>query len=484
MMQIKLDTLVIQTLAFCPCLETAGEIALVHAEKGRRAGFAFIETDDPDCAPPYGVWPIHATVRRKVARLQELLGERGVAVLEVPEMDSGQAIAIRRFSAAPVESVAGLMALEYRGAPLGMGVASSIITETRDTDPAIREYASLSSRLGSAAFVYEVTRELIRKHEPELVVLYNGRFGTCRPILEAARHEAVRFQFFESGSGPESYSLLDEVPHDLSYIRTRIRRAWSSAGSDREAIGAGFFARKRRGDAISGFCFTAAQHKGWNVDRTRAMRVTYFTSSDDEWLAIGDGVRQPLFPSQRDAVRFLMQWVDSRPQVELVIRVHPNMMHAAKREKEWWHQLSGSNVTLLPASSPVDSYALAESSDKVISYGSTMGIESTYWGHPSILIGDAAYAGFQAVHEPRELEALVQLLDAETVVPMAAEHAVPYAYYAATEGIRYKFYEPSSPTEGTLLGQPLSMDIPVIHRLKRTKAGRSIKRLRDSLTGE
>jgi len=281
----------------------------------------------------------------------------------------------------------------------------------------------------------------------------------------------VKCLFHERGATLERYEIFDKPVHDFSYIRERIQTAWESAPSKRDDIGRAFFLRRRDGDGIGWESFIDAQKRGRYPHRKALRRLVFFSSSDDEFSAVGDLVHHHLFQSQKHAIGFLIEWVGDQPDAELVIRVHPHLRKKSMQERNWWNGLEGVNVTLVPADSEVDSYGLAESADIVLTYGSTMGVESAFMGKPVILLGDGLYSGLGCVHEPKTLDDLRAMIAISALPPLSAYNCLPYGYYYLTYGRPYRFYQPTTLWKGAFLGVELSAELGLILAFKRFLVG-------------
>ncbi len=70
----------------------------------------------------------------------------------------------------------------------------------------------------------------------------------------------------------------------------------------------------------------------------------------------------------------------------------------------------------MPESS-ISTYAMMKHCDRVVSFGSTAGLEAAYWGKPSILAGTSFYRNLGATYNPRTHEDLVALIMAERLPP-------------------------------------------------------------------
>jgi hypothetical protein len=181
-------------------------------------------------------------------------------------------------------------------------------------------------------------------------------------------------------------------------------------------------------------------------------RIVFFVSSIDEYAAVETSFEQTLFDSQRSALEWLVSWVKHRPDTELVVRVHPRMRRLGVRERAWWNLLGSENVTVLAAESPVDSYLLAESADRVVSFHSSMAAEATYLGKVSILVGDAAFRGLDCVYEPKTMTELEQMLVDLSLPPKPRANCLPFGYWRLMRGESFRFYQPESFSQGTFSG--------------------------------
>jgi hypothetical protein len=324
---------------------------------------------------------------------------------------------------------------------------------------------------------------MIRQHRPKAVLVFNGRFACTRAVCEAARQVEVKCLFHERGATLERYAIFEKQFNDLEYWCQCIRDAWDQASSDRGEIGRSFFTRRRNGDGIDWTSFTVGQKRGLVPVRGAGRRLVYYSASGDEGVYESRFMARRLFESQRAAVLFLIDWVGRQDNVELVIRVHPRVQELSARERNWWDSLKGKNVRLEAARSRTDSYALAESADLVLTYSSTMGVESSFLGKPVILLGDSTYRGFDCVYEPDTFEQLQTLLAQTALPPMPPETCIPYGYFHLTFGHSYQFYQPTDLFEGSFMGVVLSEKPELLRRFLASRTGRALRKWRRHLIG-
>ncbi len=454
------DLLAVEVFTWSPHLETACEICLREAKQGRRVGFVFLDVENLDEYPGATVaarW-IYALLRssRQAKRrmIESVLRLHGVTVL--PALRAAVSPPGLSSREAGIHSAAALRLYQNNGAALGIGTLSSLIYHLGDIDPDLPSHRDLVDRLLRAARdSFELTRRLIGTHRPAAVLLFNGRFAAPKGIAEAARLSGVTAVYHEVGGAPDRYYCSDRSVHSSSHARAMLREAWEQAGSEREAIAARYFSPGRSGAVLLETTFHNPQERGRSLASTGRRRIVYYASSIDEYAAVEEGLDEGVFASQRDAVEWLVAWVQARPDHELIIRIHPRMRNLTPRERRWWMSQAGENVTTLPAEHPADSFALAASADRVVCYHSSLGADATYRGKVSILVGDASYRGLDCVYEPGSVEELARMLQDTALPPKPPENCLPFGYRQMTLGTPYRFYQPTAFRQGRFFGTPV-----------------------------
>ena len=482
-----MDLLAIETFPWTPHLETAAEVCITEAEVGRSVGFAFIHVDNPDLGEPSLRGRIRGeNPKNKVARLMRLLRSQGVTSIETPELPAATRRLAREFATQHIVRIATIddvRRLLYKDAPLGIGIASSLIHHTQDPLPDVTRLRGLIARyLSASATVFESAFALIREYRPKTVLAFNGRFACTKPIVEAARQLEAECLLHERGATVERYIVRRGSLHDFALDRRCIAEMWAQAPAERAEVGRSFFARRRQGDGIGWQSFTGRQRQGFVSPRRHSRRIVYFSSCNDEYASV-DARPDTCFDSQRHAIEFLVEWTRDQPDAELVIRLHPNLQGKPDSDPRYWESLREQNVIIEGPESETDSYALAESADLVVTYGSTMGVEAAFLGKPVLLLCDSRYSGLDIVYEPKTPEEVVALLCQSALPPKPIENCLPYGYYALTFGTPYRFYQPKSLFEGSLMGITLTMDHDYWLRFRKSSVGQCLIKARDRVRG-
>lgn len=102
------------------------------------------------------------------------------------------------------------------------------------------------------------------------------------------------------------------------------------------------------------------------------------------------------FPSMQDWVFRTVEWFRGRPDMQLLIRVHPaeltgNLVSRQQVVPELQRRfpVMPENVTVIPPDSPVSTYAAMEQCNAVLIYGTKAGLELACRGVPVIVAGEA-----------------------------------------------------------------------------------------------
>lgn len=457
-----------------PHLETAFELAKKHIALGDDVHFYFGGHELTYCRHTR-ISPDNRFVRLGMWKLPEARGAkllRGDSFHFYPRLD---------FSAVSIEpSIPDILTMEdlkgftYRGYNAGLSVLSSLVSETRCSTPDLSEYGlQVKTMLADGAKLFECVSSIINEQQADLVYVFNGRFYECRAVLDAARSLDVPVKIHERGATIDRYSLRDFMPHDRLKIQSELLALWDSANDDAEAldVASNFFRERKNGVEQAWKSFTANQMKDELPPLEPGKRIiTYFSSSDDEYVAVGDIYKWEGWEDQFSAVLDLITICSELPETALIIRIHPHLVEKSSDDQEKWMSLAKyQDVVLIPPDSKVDSYALLDSSDLVVSAGSTIGIEAVFWGKPSVNLGPSLYSELHATFQPKGKRELSELLRRKSL-EVYADRSLPYGYYMSVFGNLYRDYEPKGILEGRFMGVDL-MAVPFTVKLIRNIRG-------------
>lgn len=359
--------------------------------------------------------------------------------------------------------------LKYKGYDLGWGALSSAIKLHRD--PLCDSKAAMQSAetyLATATRSYEGTRNFLRNRSDfERAYVFNGRFAETRGALRAIQSKKIQVFTHERGSSIHHYQLyLDSLPHNLELFRKNLQKSWANAkdAASRNETANQFYLARRNGNPLNWISFTEKQEAGnmpaeWDSEKRN---IVIFNSSEDEFAAIGDMWTNPVYSSQAEAVRKITaDTLGKKPDVHYYLRIHPNLSGVENSSLENLLAVQAPNLTTIGADDNISTYALLDACDCVMTFGSTVGVEATYWGKPSILAGMSYYCQLDIAYEAKSHNEVIGFLLDENLVPKSRHGALKYGYYLRTRGIPFKYWMPNDFSSGSFGN--LFMDNEVYH---------------------
>lgn len=298
-----------------------------------------------------------------------------------------------------------------------------------------RRFIEAALMLGAA-----LPRALARLR-PDVVVAVNGSFFGERMLIDLCRQSDVSVYSYDPGlmKGTLQFRLNDAHTGDCPAAWQWQQHRRLDAGQEAQ-IRAIVEDRRRGGemtqryhspaDALDRFRRTAGMEGG-------RPHVALFTN------VVWDAAVQ----FREIAFRDMYEWLDttieffgSHPEAGLTIRVHPGEVRAAAGKtmepvvdylRGRFRRLPG-NVSLVPPEAQFNSYQLIEHSDAVLSYTSTVGLESALMGKPTIVVARTHYRGKGFTLDPSTREEYFALLARSVAgdppAPQDLKAAWRYAY--------------------------------------------------------
>lgn len=337
------------------------------------------------------------------------------------------------------DSLEGLKDVVFEGVEIGYGAISSYVTYTRNIEPRIdnvRPYLDALMRMEVRSIM--AFKKILSEFHPDLIVFHNGRFAHFKPIYGLALVNKIDFICTETVTASDGSIQIDNInnniPHDFVCRGQMFKDFYEQQVEDkeREKVARSFFENRKKAVFAGDTIYVKDQIQGKMPDGwdTNVENIVIFNSSEDEFFAIGSKFRNvALFKTQLEGIVAIMEHYKSDKTKHFTLRVHPNLKGLPFNYHLGLYKLDYPNLTVIPADSEVSSYALMDAADKVITFGSTMGIESTYWNKPSISIGFAFYRTLDVVYTPNNVDELWSLIDNRELQPIDNKRCLPYGYY-------------------------------------------------------
>lgn len=345
------------------------------------------------------------------------------------------------------ENIDQIKKLEYKGINIGFGALSNYISESRNLNPLLDNDFRLffDESLRNSVLTILGVEKAVDLYKPDHMMLYNGRMADNRPVWEMAEQKSIPFTTLEAAYGIK-YNFKDRyvgtIPHSIPKQTDMIRYYWENLSASSEAkidLGRSFFERRRNALYSGDKVYVDKQSIGLlpeSWDRSKH-NVVIFNSSEDEFAALGDEFdKYALFESQLEGLKFIKEQLAVNTQLKITLRVHPNLTGINYSYVRDLYRLKDERFDVIEADSPVSTYTLLDAADTVVVFGSTMGIESVYWGKPTILLAGAFYYELGCCYIPQTKEEFALMLS-KKLEPKEQIKAIMYGYYLLNECREY-----------------------------------------------
>lgn len=312
--------------------------------------------------------------------------------------------------------------------PIGAWILSSVHSHhrTNRVDPRDAAHeATLRAYLEAGLLVAFAMDRLLAMWRPDVMLLFNGRQATMRVAFELARMAGVRVVTHERGWRSETMYLAENA--DCLSIAP-LREAWGAWRdvplTDAEfATTAQWLHDRAHGRGLNWRAFTAPPGAHDAVRRALALRddaplVAVFTSSEDEYIACPDYASP--FGTQERWLEATLAWAAMRPDVDMVVRVHPNTGGKVANgtnagQLAWLHALAATapaNVRFVWPDDAVSSYSLMELARVGCSYVSTVALEQACRGGIALTAATSTLSGHGFTADVTDPAAYAAQLDA------------------------------------------------------------------------
>jgi len=441
-----------------PHWETDLEIAQRHLDAGDRVTLLVCHRDLAACDPN----PDHGYLRCSHCTRRQREGIRlldGSFIVEPMIVGSDLSAMDALPGPAIPNSLKELRDIVIDNFDLGWASLSSVVSWTGNPEPNLADAdvkITLKRAFEAGLLTYRSVRARLRAEPYDMVYVFNGRTAVTRAVVRACQAEGVPFRTHDRGCDFSHFELFENrLPQDLVSTLDAIRTAWEAGVEpERSRIGEKFFQERRLGVRQSWVSYTGRQEagklpNGWDDEKSN---IVVFVSSDDELVAIGEEWVNPIYRTQAEGLEKIVGCLAGNGRHRVYIRMHPNQAGNRSAAVKRLRSLAAKNVCVIRPESPVSSYALLDGATKVLSFGSTMGIEAAFWGRVSIVAGRSAFEGLGSTYEPSTHAEVVGLLLDTEVHPLPRAGALAYGYYEQTRGQRFRYFEGTDVWEGKFKG--------------------------------
>lgn len=442
-----------------PHFETEMEVAAKVMEEGHEVFFLICEADLKTCFinPDHKKYICYAC-QSKIKNGLEMLNVPKERILQLSQFKNDNLSYEYSFS-----SINELKQFKYQGSDIGYAVASSIISSTRDHQPDTNKHkAEIKRGLITAIMVHEKGEQVLNTIKPDIVIMFNGRFLEYRPLMRLCEKRNVDFYTHERGGQVDRYMLRENsTPHSIVFVKEEIERLWLNGSEDKYNIGKNFFLDRRNKVVQSWSVFTNDQEIGTlpaGFDKSKR-NIGIFNSSMDEYEGIPDFINL-LYENDNFGIEKICQSFINNEYYHFYLRVHPNLKGLDNTQNKAIMNLGAkfNNLTIIHADENIDTYALMEAVDLVITFGSTIGIEAVFWNKPSLLLGRAVYEDLDGVLRASDHEGVIRVI-IDTPVGGSNNGSVKYGYWSIVFGVKFEYFKADGLFSGTFLDKKIKPSI-------------------------
>lgn len=351
----------------------------------------------------------------------------------------------------------------YEGYNYGLGPVSCIMTITRDYNFDIKKWnKNLHKFFATEYMFFKTIEELDKIYNFDEFHTFNGRMPSMYPFVSYAIKNNKKYVTYEQGANINKMrTMVNGVPHDFNVLKSDIKYWWEKHAIDKEKYAQKWFTERRQGKFQAMESFTKNQIKdrlpvGFDMNKEN---IAFFNSSIDEVYAF-DSWKHPFADTENEIIEAMLEHYKDDENKHFYLRVHPNLTRAKKKKATQIREINSfkkkyKNLTVIEPDEKIDTYALIEAADKVLTTYSTVGFEATYWGKVSIIAGKAPYEDYDCVYKANSLKEFFNFIDDKSLKPKPKENAYPYAYFLEVQGEDNKYFNSITHNEGYFLGMHL-----------------------------
>jgi len=324
-----------------------------------------------------------------------------------------------------------------------------LISIVRESNPVKDSYTTLiDSYKDTYKKTYASAKNLLEDVKPDKIYLYNGRFLQERAVWEASKNLGISVNFFEKFNPNwfDRYFIFEKPTHSPKY-RSEIMESYFDNLADRDSNRVAKIGEKWFKDRIDGTTqnFTKLQKNNLGLSHLKPYYV-YFHSSEDELIT--SELISKNWGDQITALNCLIEVMSISKSFNLIIRLHPNLLHKSPREIENWislvEKISTDHkwVRIVSSESEIDSYKLVNESLGVITVGSTIGVEGAFLGKKSVLLGTAFHEYMGITLNPSNKLELEKILNTDLTgaeILSIKKNALKYAIFHSVGGNKLIF---------------------------------------------
>lgn len=337
-----------------------------------------------------------------------------------------------------------LETLIYKGLNLGKIVRNSVVRQSHTLDKNDPEYQHFFYE-NISTLIYEIDafERILTQIKPDVVFCMNGIFFAERALVEMCKLRGIRIVTYERAARPDYLYITANEPINLFNYDNRYDKIKDVELTPKEKQEIIDYLEDRKTSKNTTQKFQNSKpteikevKERINYDKIKKQKkeiITLYTNVMWDTAAID---RDTIFDNVLDWCIKTVEFAKNNKNKHFVIRIHPadsrywNFAGAKQLQDEILKAIElPENVTLIKSNEKINSYALAELSDKVVTYTSQIGPELAAMGKSLIIAGEAFYRNKGFGYTPKTqkdyfdaLKEIIQTQDFEKENALKFEH--------------------------------------------------------------
>ena len=456
--------LIIETCPCSPHIETSIEIALNLKKKNNKVFFfwcgfdlLFSEWTPVDKNMQYNQFTVKIFYESRIKKVQDYLASQGIEIIPKLNLSNIQYNYINH-KVKLLNNYKKLKFFKYKNKSLvGLAAYSSLASKYHTLN--INDYKDLiEPTIKTSCIIFERSNKIIQDINPDVVVTFNGRFATSRPIIDAAKFNKKNFLIHERGSSLKAYEIFKNDTHNNDYIYKEVNRYWNKKKNYEKKI------------KIAKKYFLLLENKkfierlGLNFEKKTTNHIffnknkkiiIYLCSTDYEYFFVGLDLKKYFinnyWSDQINTLKSIIKIIKNDTDVVLYIKSHPNFSPRNDQEIRL-KELETSNVIYLSVDNKQDTLELIRSSHLIFSFGTSLEIYAAYLNKKVISFAKSFYTKFNFIIYPKNEAHLKKLIYKKNEKKLIYKKLNLYkvAYYLMTFGIKFQLYKSTGFSKGCL----------------------------------
>tara|TARA_Y100001958_G_C21225313_1_gene550688 strand:- start:8 stop:1507 length:1500 start_codon:yes stop_codon:yes gene_type:complete len=369
--------------------------------------------------------------------------------ISLPKLSNQDLDEINNYHNLKIKTISELKSISFENCDIGFAVSSLLIDLLNDPNPDLTKKKHIvNDLLWSTAKSYILIKKVIGLYKPDSFYIHNGREGINRGCVRACEDEGVQYYSYEGGYDMDKYHVYDNhMPQDSEKIGKTIKEHWDSEKSSKikNEIANDYFMKQKSGvKALSeNYNYTKDQNtellpSSWDYDKKN---VAIYNTTENEFASIDYSWELPFYKNQIDGIKRIVRSVyEKNKEIVFYLRIHPNYAYTNDPSIKEIYKIDSPNLKIINANSKISTYKLMDNVSTVITFISTAGVESSYWGIPTIVLGTPFYHKLGGVYLPSSHDECVKLI-AQDLKPLDNTGAKMWGYYVETWGVKFKYYK-------------------------------------------